>query len=274
MLTTADGMGWYLYGITRSGRHAALLAEVDAARPGDAEPLDVVACDELAAVVRPVRLADCAQPVMKERASSAADLEALVRNHNRVIDGIHARQAILPAKFGMVYSNAADIASALLSAGDDLLLQLDRLEGRDEWALHLYAEPGVVRERVSGDDPDIRHLMDQCAAARPGRAYFLERELRNEIEAAIRRELMAIAQRAFERLSNHAVAAQATPADHVDDGAGELEILRAAFLVDREAADRFQADVRRVAEDARLRCETTGPWPPYSFAAQAGQEVM
>jgi hypothetical protein len=47
------------------------------------------------------------------------------------------------------------------------------------------------------------------------------------------------------------------------------DLLRAAYLVDRDAVDGFVALVRRLQEahpDLALLC--TGPWPPYSFAEE------
>jgi gas vesicle protein GvpL/GvpF len=49
---------------------------------------------------------------------------------------------------------------------------------------------------------------------------------------------------------------------------GPAEILRAAYLVDREIVDRFVGRVGELqAQHARLRLLCTGPWPPYSFVA-------
>ena len=45
------------------------------------------------------------------------------------------------------------------------------------------------------------------------------------------------------------------------------ELLRAAYLVDRGAVERFVAVVRRLQDaHAGLDVLCTGPWPPYSFA--------
>jgi hypothetical protein len=45
------------------------------------------------------------------------------------------------------------------------------------------------------------------------------------------------------------------------------ELLRAAYLVDREAVGRFSDAVGRLqGENPDLRLLCTGPWPPYSFA--------
>lgn len=267
--TEADpaARGWYLYGITRPAPLAALAVTDDAAA------LQLLDCSELTAVVRPVLLADFSPAVLRQRLQSASELEEIVRSHNRVIEAIHARQAILPAKFGSVYARTEDIVSALRSARDTLLPQLRRLEGCDEWAVHLYAHGPVVQERIATKDSSVQRLRDERAAARPGRAYFLEQQLHHAVKAATEEALVTLAQRAFDRLKGYAVAGQVNrigPRDGTDD----VEILRAAFLVARDGAERFRQEVRSSADpSAGLRCEYSGPWPPYSFAARDDEEA-
>jgi 1,2-phenylacetyl-CoA epoxidase PaaB subunit len=184
-----------------------------------------------------------------------------------VIEAIHARQPILPAKFGSVYAHAEDIVSALRFARDTLLPQLRRLEGCDEWAVHLYAEAAVVREKVTREDPAIRRLRDERGAARPGRAYFLEQKLLDELKAATEQALVTLAQDVFERLAGYAVGRQVNKVRSVDQSADELEILSASFLVSRTRVERFKEEARSCADTGDgLRCEYSGPWPPYSFA--------
>ena len=266
---------WYLYGITRRGAPATVLAEADADpaaagvadAPGGAAPLELLECGGLAAVVRRVRMADFTPAVLQERLRSAAGMEAIVRGHNRVVEAVHAHQAILPARFGVVYAHARDIQSALRSVCDSLLPQLHRLEGCDEWALHLYARRAVVRERVVAGNPAIARLREEFTAASPGRAYFLERQLREELEGATRQAMVTLAQGAFDRLTAAAIAGQVNPIGPAVDSAAEAEILRAAFLIAREDAERFDAALCSVADASEgLRCECSGPWPPYCFA--------
>jgi hypothetical protein len=201
-------------------------------------------------------------------------VETIVRSHNRVIEAIHARQPVLPAKFGSVYARAEDIVTALRSARDTLLPQLHRLEGRDEWAVHLYADSAVVRDTIATVDPAIRRLRDEHAAARPGRAYFLEQQLRDAVTAATEQALLALAQQAFDRLVVHAVTWQVSPVGPLPDAGAEVEILRASFLVSRDDADWFMEEVRGAAGIGEgLRAECSGPWPPYSFAAWDEKET-
>jgi hypothetical protein len=164
----------------------------------------------------------------------------------------------------------------LRSAHDALLRELDRLEGCDEWAVHVYADPAVVRKRIATADPEIARLREERAGAAPGRAYFLERQLRDELDAATEQALVTLAETVFDRLADCALVGQVSPTGSVADASDDAEILRAAFLVARENAERFEEEVRCVASaDASegLRCECSGPWPPYSFAAQSDKEA-
>jgi hypothetical protein len=262
-MTGESARGLYFYGITRGGLLAGALA--------DAHDVQLLEFSGLAAVVRPVLLADFSLEVLQERLRSATALEAMVRDHNRVVEAIHAEQAILPAKFGTVYAHADDVLSGLKPARDALLQQLQQLEKCDEWALHLYADRDVIRNRISTEHPELRRLREQQAAARPGRAYFIERQRQDELEAATEQALLTLAQTAFDQLTARALAGQMNPV-RTDGDSGEIEILRASFLVSRDRARQFEDDARSSADASLgLRCEYSGPWPPYSFAA--GEEM-
>jgi hypothetical protein len=244
--------------------HHAGAAAVSA--PSDVAPLQLLEFSGLAAVVRSVRLDDFSLTTLQERLQSGSALEAMARSHNSVIEAIHTRQAILPAKFGMVHARAEDVLSALEPAHDALLRQLTDLEGRDEWAVHLYADRAVISERISREEPRIRDLREKRAAARPGRGYFLDQQIRDELESATDSALLALAQDAFDRLLALSRDGQPSPNRRAMDLVG-IEILRASFLVTREGAEAFTDEVQSIGAADGVRCEFSGPWPPYSFAA-------
>src|SRR5262245_9440870 len=202
-MSTAS-VGWYFYGITSGGSLDAVIA-ADAERQLDnsrhAGPLQLLEFAGLAAVVRPVFLADFSQPVLRERLRDASTLETMVRNHNRVIEAVHAQQSILPAKFGVVYVNADEVMSALRPAHDTLLEKLHRLDGCAEWAVHLYADKTIAREHIAADDLSIRRLRHQRAIARPGRAYFLDQQIEDALASATEQALTTLADQTFERFA-------------------------------------------------------------------------
>jgi hypothetical protein len=116
----------------------------------------------------------------------------------------------------------------------------------------------------------MRKLREELAAARPGRAYFLQRKLETALTAAIDETLSDLARAGYDQLARLALAAQASPSAYRGRGGErEIEILKASFLVQRTGTDEFIQAVDSLAADHEgVRSDYSGPWPPYSFAAQ------
>ena len=276
---TADERGWYLYGITRRGVPATRRSErgngdrgmaelaLDAGAD-EGEPVQVLDCGALAAIVRWVPLAQFSEEALRARHDDSAWFAAMAHRHNQVIAAIHQQQAILPAKLGSVYARAEDVQAAVAGAQQALLAQLERVEGCDEWAVHMYADRAAIEQRVVAAHPTIQALQQEIAAASPGRAYLLQRKLDEERAAATDQALRELAQAEYEHLARWAVAGQLTqPARSAPTAHDEIEVLRAAFLVQRASADAFLAELRSCVESREgVHCEYSGPWPPYSFA--------
>ena len=272
-----DQGGWYLYGITRRDIGAIGRARLGDEHRADVEapldggpgrgPLQRLEQGRLAAVVRRVSLDDFTAEALQARLSDPARLEAMVRVHNAVIADVHQEQAILPSRFGAVYARLADVAADLERRHDELLAQLERLDGCDEWAVHVYVDPRAVHARARAEqaaDPLHQELM----VARPGRAYFLRRKLEEDLAARTARMTEELAQAAYRRIARLAVAVEAErPARPSGGMVGEIEILRAALLVHRERRDELLDRLQACAQDqGGWRCTYSGPWPPYSFA--------
>jgi hypothetical protein len=273
--------GWYLYGITwldaqsdgplEPGRRDL---DLDAAEPVarsslDNEPVQRLGCGDLAAIVKPVSLAEFDAEAGNKSNHDAGSLEAMVRSHNEIIATIHREQAVLPAKFGCVYPHTEDLRAALEHSHDALVAQLKRLEGCDEWAVHIYVDRPTIQQGLNTEHPTIRQLQQQLATASPGRAYFLQRKLADELAVATDQALNDLAQSGYDHLARRAVAGQVNPIRRATSNvSGDWEILRAAYLVRRSNQGTFIAEIQILAESQEgLRCEYSGPWPPYSFAA-------
>jgi hypothetical protein len=275
-----DAWGWYLYGIVRA--RGAGEANIGDSTPAEgADPLETISSDDLLAVVRQTPLSEFSPEALQARANDAAWIEDVARRHNAVIEGVHQTQTILPAKFGCVYAHAEDVQAALHAEHDALLARLRWLDGCDEWGVRLYGDGATLRQRAEAEQTDAKRLQEELASASPGRAYFLRRKLADELDSASERLLDGLRDQAYERFMRHARAGQVghrvtggrlDQLDQLDQDAESVEIMRATFLVPRDAADHFVEDVRAFAESQPgMWCEYSGPWAPYSFAATLEQ---
>jgi Gas vesicle synthesis protein GvpL/GvpF len=265
--TSIEEKGWYLYGITRHNPASDRASEPRDSGTAGISGTQIVDLGEVAAIVRPVLLADFTPETVSERAGNPVWLEEMARGHNDVIAAVHQQQTILPAKFGSVYASLGDLKAGLEPMEDMLRAQLARLDGADEWAVHVFAERPNVAERVAAEDPRIQDLQRELESARPGRAYFLRRQIADELEAATDVALANLAQAAFDQLSTYARASQVDAVNRSRDDESRMEVLKAAFLVARTDADTFLQGIGSLAENQDgMDAEYTGPWPPYSFA--------
>jgi len=275
---TPDADGWYLFGITHPnlGRSKpaetgstdldGALAQLDLG--SDHEPVQLLVRGSLAAVVRQVSLADFSAEALQARLGDPALLSLAVQRHNDVICAVHRQWPVLPAKFGAVYVHLDDIATAIDQHAEAILAKLRLLGDCDEWAVHLYVNRQIVRAAIQAD-PALDSAQQELASAGPGRAYFLQRKLADDLAERTMHVSDDTALAAYQRLARWAVDGVAErPASPSVDADGEAEVLKAAYLVHRARTGDFLADVRAGAEPGRAwRCTYSGPWPPYSFAS-------
>ena len=143
--------------------------------------------------------------------------------HERVVEGLMEDRAVLPMRFGTTQPDTETLRGALTERRDELTAALDHVRGRVELAV-----------RAVGDAP--------AAPADTGREWLLGRLESSRHADAVHEPLtaLAVASRRFAPRRG--------------------ELLRAAYLVDRDALARFGAAVEGMDD---VLC--TGPWPPYSF---------
>lgn len=240
----------------------------------DCAPVELLPYGDLAAIVTRVPRALFEGDVLQARLKDAAWLESAVRWHQSVVEAFHRERGVLPAKLGCVYAHSADLVEALAPVHDALRSQLDRLAGCDEWGVRLYADRSIVERRVTKEDPRMHQLQQELAGARPGRAYLLRRKLADLIGSTTDQWLSEVAQAGYDRLLCCSVDGQIGPRPNgVPVAVGDAEVLRADFLVSRANVDRLVDEIHRFIEGQEgLRCEYSGPWPPYSFARLGGED--
>jgi hypothetical protein len=162
--------------------------------------------------------------------------EALLR-HAEVVEQLSAcSAAILPAQLGRVFRDDAELADAVRAQAPQLAQGLERVRGCVEFGLR--AIPSVGESDVE---------------AASGVEY-----MRARLEEARRRDRLA------ERL--HEPLVRLARATTLRRQGGELN---AAYLVAREDISAFQSAVAKLERSPEATVVCTGPWPPYSFAAEA-----
>jgi hypothetical protein len=153
--------------------------------------------------------------------------------HEAVVEGLMEERDLLPMRFGTLVEDDEAAVRALEERREELRSSLDRVRGAVELAVR--AEANAPKELA--------------LEGTTGAEYIRAKAHRTEAARLLHEPLAYLARESV-----------------VQPGP---ELLRAAYLVDREAVESFVGLVRRLQETHDgLRVLCTGPWPPYSFAQQ------
>ncbi|MFF8289883.1 GvpL/GvpF family gas vesicle protein [Streptomyces sp. NPDC016309] len=258
----------YLYGVAETA--PALHEAVSGLRGVAGAPVRVVADGEVAALVSSVPAADFEEGPLAAHLEDLDWLEAVARAHHGVVDAVAARSTVLPLRLATIYRDDERVRAMLLAGRAAFRSRLARLSGHVEWGVKVYAEPSAAAEaRADGTPGDAGAAAPELT---PGRAYLRgrrhERTARDEAHRAAAEAALRIQE-----------AARAHSVEHVRHrvqqgplvrGTGE-NVSNDAFLVPSSGSEAFLAAVREAeaAGGALVRAQITGPWAPYSFAADA-----
>jgi Gas vesicle synthesis protein GvpL/GvpF len=221
-----------LYAVVRAG------AAAPAERGASGEPLRLVACSGVAAVVG-------------KPADFSLSAEALQRHDDTVRRLALAIDPLLPARFGETAPDEAALVRALAPRAAELAEALARVAGCVQMTLRVFGESA---ELPASAQPEA---LDEPLAG-PGTRYLLQRRL----EAERARSLPEIAEL-------RAALAPLLRAERVERHAAGRLLATAYDLVARGDAPRYAELVRSAA--ARTdgpRVALSGPWPPYAFAPE------
>lgn len=239
--------GLYAYGVVRRG---------DARLPSalgvdDDNSLRFVECGSLAAVVSDVEIDQFEGDRLAENAAQGDWLERKVRAHQRVVDELVAQGAVVPMRFGSIFSRSEFLVEMLEAAAADLNAALQRVAGKCEWGVKAY-----LLDRAREDEP-------AAAPVSAGRDYLMRKRAALD---ALSRAAEAARETAGRVLGVLSEAAEETALMPLRNASSAV-VLNAAFLVPKGARDRFMKLVEDLQEDGSLVLDVTGPWPPYNFTS-------
>lgn len=166
---------------------------------------------------------------------------ALVLTHERVVEAIMARGAVLPLRFGTQLDREEALSAVLAERRVEMLRGLGYVKGRVEMGLRVIPArpPGHPRRRGESS----------------GRDYLLARVCEHREAQLAAREM-------------HTPLAALAAASVVRDRAAAPAILVASYLVDADAVEHFRGLAEGIAARHKtMQIHLTGPWPPYSFVA-------
>ncbi|MBD0742837.1 GvpL/GvpF family gas vesicle protein [Streptomyces sp. CBMA152] len=231
----------------------------------DGTPPRLVEDRGLCAVVSPVHAEDFDAIPLRDHLEDLDWLAATATTHQEVTGALFSVTCAVPLRLATVCRGEAGVRRLLGSGRAGFVRALERLDGRVEWGVKVYAD---IRPAPAGAPP---------TSARPadGREYLRRRLGQRRSREEVWRRADALSRTLHTELSGRAEAGRLHRPQNVRlSGDPGENILNAAYLVPREQSEEFVATVRHLTPHTDgVRVELTGPWAPHSFAGEAGQDA-
>lgn len=221
-------------------------------RASDAHPLlrAAGAIGILGDALQPIPSGHVAAIVSRWTEPLRADL-GLFRAFERTVERLHQAGAVLPARFGSVLRDPADIERFLAAREEHVASLLDRIEGCDEWSVR--AMP--LGTRLASQDS----VALQPPPPLSGADYLRRRKEQFTEADGVPPELTALCRTLLRPLLD---LARLTRLEGPRDS---MPFLTVHCLVPRDDESEFHRLFAQVSAQGDRRLLLTGPWPVYSF---------
>jgi hypothetical protein len=243
----------YLYGISRVAGKKAARTPPRISSPGidGASAVKAVACGDFVCWVSDVDHATFAQ-AMEHNMENLEWLALHGVRHQQVVAEVAAQMAIIPARFGTIFSGETALLKNVMGRSGALAKVFDRVVDADEWGVKVFAEKAAKPAAAASAARSGKEYLQQKATQIKQRPERNDPELR-EFAAALEK-----------------IAADSAPTGKVS-GAQPSLLWQATFLVPRVRRRQWDKTLSEFVErwDGVRRIEVNGPWPPYSFVSDA-----
>ncbi|MFK8910056.1 GvpL/GvpF family gas vesicle protein [Streptomyces sp. YS-3] len=250
---------WYVYAVVRPFEGVL----PDGVRALDGEPPRLIVHNGLCAAASPVPVEDFDAAPLRRHLEDLDWLSGTARTHQAVVAALSSVTCAVPLRLATVCRDTSGVRRLLDSGHDSFTAALDRLDGRVEWGVKVYAD-------APGPEPAA------APAGKPatGRDYLRRRLGQRQARDDTWRQAGLLSRDLHEELSGHAEAERLhRPQSARVSGQSGENVLNAAYLVPRERSAEFIGLVERHRSRVEgVRVEVTGPWAPYSFAGALDAE--
>lgn len=242
----------YIYAITR-GSNPDPLSDVVGL---EGHRVEVVDHRGLMAVVSDVDLDEYGEEPLRANLERLEWLEEVARVHDSVIHAVTAIGPTAPLRLATICLDDEGVRRRLDEWFFALEQILDRVEGRMEWSVKVFAPEERVPTAVAAGG----HL--------GGAEYLRTKRAATEARAAAEEVAARVGDEVHDALSSVSVASRRLhPQDPRLTGRPGTMLLNGAYLIDTDIGEAFEARVAALAEsNPSVEISCAGPWPPYSFA--------
>jgi hypothetical protein len=238
----------YLYGISKAP--APRSSRISSDSIDGAHPVRALDCGEFVCWVSAVDGSRFSEEISR----NMENLEWLALHsvrHQQVVAEIAAKGAVIPTRFGTVFSGEQALRKNIQGRKTALGKVLARISEADEWGVKVFAEQQPPAEEPAEVSSGKEYLQHKAARLkrRPERDDSGLQEFQRDLEK---------------------IAVDSAPSGKISGVQPDL-LWQATFLLPRSRRRQWDQTLHQFVKkwSGSRRIEINGPWPPYSFVSDA-----
>ena len=245
-MDTATKEGKYIYCVIDSNQPQAF-GPLGIGGRGD--ELHTVCFNDISAVVSNA-------PIKKYRVSRENSLA-----HEKAIEKVMTEHTVLPVRFATIAEDDEEVQRILQAEYDKFRELLSQMKDKTELGVKAIFKEEVIYKDILEKYGDIKVLKEKITALPPEKTYHQRMKIGEMVSAALQQEKQIIEEDILNTLSPLAVEVK------TNDPYGELMIINAAFLVEKEKETEFDNQVQEHGDKygEKVKFKFVGTLPPFNF---------
>ena len=189
-------------------------------------------------------------------------MEAVLTEHQGVLDRLMRETAIVPFQFGTILKDKEGAVDHLTSSYATYKELLKKFKDREEWGVRVFADVKKPKSSLSQVHPGTPEKV------RSGTAYLLKRNRKKRRKKLSMRSLPLLSGEILNSLKELAFEYKVTKSTQRFSEAGELLISVFALLLPKSKVRKIQSKAYLFTKEISgvgLRLISSGPWSAYNF---------
>jgi len=253
----------YVYCLVHAAK-APVLRDAPPGLPGAGKPRAIDAGRGLWLVAADAPLDRYGEKAIERGLQDLAWVSSVAVPHEAVVEHLAKQATVVPMKLFTLFHGDERALQHVTKERKRIERLVERIGGREEWGLRVLIDELEALRSARADAQAV------AAGGAPGAAFLLRKKKESDATREVLQNARDRADELFEQLAARADDARRRPPPPGE--VGKRVLLDAAFLLPRSRAKAFQNLVRATAKKLAGRhyqLTLTGPWPPYTFVAEA-----
>lgn len=181
--------------------------------------------------------------------------------HEMAIEEVMKEYTVLPVRFNTIAEDEEKVKKILEIDHDRFIDALKNIEGKKELGLKAIFKEEIIYKDILERYEDIRILKEKIALISPESTYYQHMEIGRMVEASLQNERETCKKEILDSLIPLA------EDNKVNNTYGELMILSAAFLVNKDKEPEFDRKVEEfdIKYGDKIKFKYVGTIPPFNF---------